>query len=125
MIMHYSCIRTFFSFSFVLYLLIGAFLFLSLSLSLSDSLRMAPNANLLHPKTLFVPGHHLLPSLLHSMSGSLMRRPVRTSRRTSPNVAFIRNAMLSYRTSPIALYPLSFTVGVGNLFVRSQRVVLP
>ena len=97
----------FFFFIFQNYLLIGAFMFLSLSLSLSLSLGWSaqwhPSANLFRPKTLFVPGHHLLILLLFT-SGSMTRRPIRTSCRTSPNVAFIRNATLSYQTSPILLY---------------------
>ena len=71
---------------------------LSLSFSLSLSLSLSrivwtwhPSAKLLCPETLFIPRHHLLILLLF-MSSSMMRMPVSTSRRTSPNVAFIRNA---------------------------------
>ena len=87
----------FFSFLLV-YLLIGAFLFLS--------------------------GHHLLIPLLF-LSSSVMIKSVRTFRRTSPNEAFIRNATLSYWTSPIPPYPLSFIVRVGNPFVGYPWVVSP
>ena len=62
---------------------------LSLSLSLSRILyTWHPSAKLLHPETLFISEHHLLILLLF-LSGSMMRRPIRTSRRTSPNMAFI------------------------------------
>ena len=81
------------------------------------------NENPLRPRILFVLGHHLLILLLFT-SGSMIRRPVRTSRKTSPNVAFIRNATLSYWTSPILLYWLSLIGGVGNLYVRCPWVVL-
>ena len=68
----------------------------SLSLSLSLSLSRIvwawhPSAKLLCPEILFILGHHLLILLLF-MSSSMMRMPISTSRRTSPNVAFIRNA---------------------------------
>ena len=74
------------------------FFYLSLYLSFSLSWIVYPwhpSVKLLRPETLFVP-RHFLPPLLHFMSGSVIRRPVKTSRRTSPNVASIRNAMLSY-----------------------------
>ena len=91
---------------------------LSLSLSLSRIVCAWPlSAKLLHLKTLFVLGHLLLIPHL-SMLGSMMRRLVRTFWRTSPNVAFIQNATLSYRTSSILLFRLSYTSRVGNLFVR-------
>ena len=43
-----------------------------------------------------------------------MRRPNRTSLRTSLNEAFIRKAKSFYWTSPTLTYPLLFTVGVGS-----------
>ena len=109
---------------FLVYLLIGAFLLVSLSLSLSLSLSWIvcawhPSANPLCPRTLFISRHHLLLILLPYMSGFVMRRPVRTSQRTSRNVAFIRNTTLSYQTSSILIYWLSFTGEDGNLYVRS------
>ena len=100
---------------------------LSLSLSLSLSRIVCawhPSANLLRLGTLFVPGHLLLIPLLF-MFGSVMRRSVRTSRRTSPNMVFIRNAMWFYRTFPILLYPLSFIVRDGNLYMRYPWDVPP
>ena len=122
MIMHFSCIRTIlFSFWYICWLVL-----FSLSLSLSQIVcAWHPSANPLYPKTLFVLGHHLLLTLLHSMSGFVIWRLVRTSRRTSPNVAFIQNATLSYWTSQILIYWLSFTSGDGSLFVRSRWVVPP
>jgi len=48
----------------------------------------------------------------------MMRRPKRTSWRTSKNVAFIWNAKLSYRTLPTLLSLRSFGLRVGNLFLR-------
>ena len=124
MIMHYSCIRT------IIFSLFGitidwSFLFVSLSLSLSWTIcTWCLSVNPLRPKTLFILGHHLL-ILPHFLSGSMMRKLVKISRRTSPNVAFIRNATLSYRTSPIPLYPLSFIVGVKSLFARSWWAIPP
>ena len=84
-----------------------------------------PSANPLRPKTLFVPGHLLLLILLLFTFSSMMRRPVRTSQRTFLNVAFIRNARSFFLTSPILIYPLSLTIGVGNPFVISQSTVPP
>ena len=124
MIMHYSCIRTF------SFLIIGIFcdwhfsVCFSLSPSLLNSLRMAPKRKFAPSWTLFVPGHHLLILLLF-LSSFVMRRPIRTSRRTSPNVAFIRNAAWFYQIIPILLYPLSFIVEDGNLYVRYPWAVPP
>ena len=127
MLMHYSCIRTF-SFLLLVLFMIGTFLFASLSLplspSLSNSLRMAP-------KRKSAPSRNPLYSRASSYDPTpfsvrfRMRRPVRTSRRTSPNVAFIWNAAWFYRIFPILLYPLSFTVRNGNLYVRYPWTVPP
>ena len=102
-----------------------------LSPSLSHSLSLSRivcvwhlGAKLLCPETLYVLWHHLLILLLF-LSGFVMRRPVRNSWRTSPNVAFIWNATRFYRTFPILLYPLSFRSGVRNLHVRYPWVVPP
>ena len=117
--LHVTCsciIHTYipFSFSYLVLSVDGAFLFVSLSLSLLLSLSLSlshiactwhPSPKLLHPGTLF-------------MFGSIMRRPVRTSRRTFPNVVFIRNTMWFYRIFSILFYPLSFTVRDRNLYVR-------
>ena len=75
-----------------------------------------PSANLLRLGTFFISRHLLLIPLLFTF-GFVMRRPVRTSRRTVPNVVFIRNGMWFYRIFPILLFPLSYTVRDGNLYV--------
>ena len=90
---------------------------LSLSLSLSLSVYVSlllwhPNVNLLCPETLFVPGHLLLLILLLSLSGSVMRRPKRTSLRTFPDEAFIQNAKSFCQTSLTLTFLLSSTVGI-------------
>ena len=95
---------------------------LSLSLSLSNRLRMHLSANLLQSRILFIPNHLLL-ILLFFTSDSMMRRPIKTSRITSPNVVFIRNTTWFYQTFPILLYPLSFTVEDGQIYVRYPWVV--
>ena len=81
------------------------------------------NINLLHLGTLFVPGHPLLLTLLLSLSGSVMRRPNRTSLRTFLDEAFILNAKSSCRTSPTLTYPLSSIVGDGGHCVTPQSLV--
>ena len=99
----------------------------SLSLSLFLSPRIVCtwylSANLLCIGTLFILRHLLLLILHPLMSGSMMIKPVRTFRRTFLNVAFIRNARLSFRIFPILTYPLSLTVGVGSPFVISWSIV--
>ena len=93
----------FFPYSSTLCLMVLLCFSLSLSLSLLVVCAWHPSAKLLCPRTHFIPRHHLLIPLL-SMSGSMMRRPVRTSQITSPNMTFIRNSTLSYRTSLILLF---------------------
>ena len=61
---------------------------LSLFLSLSRIFCAWHPSSKLHPETLFISEHHLLILLLF-LSSSMMRRPIRTSWRTSPNMAFI------------------------------------
>ena len=84
-----------------------------------------PSAKLLRPGTLFVPRHLLLLILLLFMTGSVMIKLVRTFWRTFLDVAFIRNAKSFFLTSPILIYPLSLTVGVGNPFVISRSSIPP
>ena len=73
------------------------------------------NENLFRPRILFVLWHPLLPLIpLLLLFDSVMRRPVRTSWRTSLDEAFIQNAKSSYQIFPILTYPLSSTVGVGS-----------
>ena len=99
------------------------FLSPSLSFVCVSLLLWHPNANLLRPGTLFVPGHPLLLILHLFLSGSVMRRLNQTSLRTSLEEAFIWNAKSFCRISSILIYPLSFTVGVGSHSVTSQSLV--
>ena len=100
--------------------------FLSLPLTLVASWHLS--VSLLRPGTLFVLGHllllhHLTP--LPLMSGSVMRRPNRTSLRTSHDAAFIRNAKSFCQTSLTLTCPLSSTIGVGSHYVAPRSCALP
>ena len=121
MFMHFSCICTlsFLSFDTLLWWCFSVCLPLSFFRIVSA---WHPSANPLRLGTLFIPGHLPLILLLFTFS-FVMRRFVKTSRRTSPNVAFIRNAAWFYRTFLILLHPLSFTVGDGNLYMIYPWVV--
>ena len=99
------------------------FLFPSLSSVCISLLLWHLNANLLCPRTLFIPRHPLLLILLPHMSGSMMRRPNRTSLRTFLDEAFILNTKSSYQTSLTLTFPLSFTVGNGSHCVTSRSHV--
>ena len=112
----------FFSLWFIL-ICVGTFLFIPPSLSLSRLIALWHlNVSLLHPKTFFISGHLLL--ILHPLTfGSMMRRLVRTSRRTFRDTTFIQNAKSSYQTFPILTFPLSSTVGVGSHFVASRSLL--
>ena len=121
MAMHCSCLRTF-SFSYKVLSIDGVFLSLSLSLSLIVY-AWHPSIKLLHLETLFVLRHHLLLILFLFMSSSVMRRPVKTSHRTSPDMVFIWSATWFYWIFPILIYQLSFTGRDGNLYVRYPWVV--
>ena len=84
------------------------------------------NENLFRPRILFVLWHPLLPLIpLLLLFDSVMRRPVRTSWRTSLDEAFIQNAKSSYQIFPILTYPLSSTVGVGSHCLASRSRALP
>ena len=102
--------------------------FCSLSLSLSLSLRQIVllhpnNTNLLQLRTLFkVSGHPLL--FPHLTSGFVIRRPRRTSFRTSKNVAFIQNARLFCRILLTLLSSKLFGLEIENLYLRDPRGVL-
>ena len=120
MFMHFSCIHT------ILFLLfdivVDWYFSASLSLSLSFFGKVCawhPSANPLHRRTLFVLGHLLLLILYPLMLGFVMLKPIRTFQRTFLNVAFIRNARLSFQISSILIYPLLLTKGVGNPFMIS------
>ena len=113
---------------YILYILIYWTVLRHFWLSLSPSLSLSffrlvaswhLNVNLLHPRTLFVPGHPLLLTLLPHTSGSVMIKLDRIFRRTFLDKAFIRNAKSSCRISPTLTFPLSFTVGNGSHCVTS------
>ena len=116
----------------LIYLLFGTFLIVSLSFSLSLPFTLVASwhlrISLLHPVILFISGHlcllhHLTP--LPLMSGSVMRRPNRTSLRTFHDATFIRNAKLFYQNFLTPTYPLSSTIGVGSHFVMSRLCAFP
>ena len=101
------------------------FLLLPLSLSLSLSRIDCVMAPKQRKSTLLgtpfkVPSHHLL---FHLTSGFVMRRPRRTSLRTSKPVAFIRNARSLCRILLTLLSPKSFGLGIGLLYLRNPRDV--
>ena len=93
------------------------FLFLSLSIS-RINYAWHLSVNLLRLKTLLVPGVLLLISFPLFTFDFVMGRPNRTSLKTFINVAFIRSAMSVYWTFLTLLYPESFRLKDGNLFVR-------
>ena len=124
----FPCICSFFSI-YLLYLkCIWDFSNCLLSLFLASSIYVSlflwhPNINPLCPRTLFVLGYPLLLTLLHLITGSVMRRPNRTSLRTFLDEAFILNTKSSYQTSLTLTFPLSFTVGNGSHCVTSRSHV--
>ena len=127
----FSCIRTF-RFLYLLYSILLVLFWLSLSLPLSLFLTLVAswhvNVNPFHLETLFVPGHLLLLLILtsfHLMSGSLMKRPIRTSWRTFHDKTFIRNAKLFCQTFLTLTYPLSSIVKVGSHHVAPWSHDLP
>ena len=124
---HAFFMHMYYSFLLLILILFGTSLRLSLSLSLSLFQMVCawhPSAKLLRPRTLFILGH-LLPLTLPPFTfNSMMIKPVRTFRKTFLDVAFIWNARSFFWTSPILIYPLSFTVGVRSSFVTSRSVVL-
>ena len=115
MFMHISCIRilSFLSFCFCLWCVFSLSPFLS-----RIDYTWHPRANIPRLGTLLVLGLPLL--LIHPffMFGSVMGRPNRTSLRTFRDMAFIQCAMSFCRTFSTFLYPMSFGLGDGNLFVR-------
>ena len=132
LLLHITCscifMHTYLTFSIFLYILIviGAFLHVSLSLLFMLVVSWHLNVNLLHPETLFVLGYHfLLLILLPLTSGSVMKRPIRTSLRTFLDEVFIRNTKLFCQISPTLTYPLSFTIGVRSHYVTSRSLVYP
>ena len=128
MFMHFHAYVLSIQYILILFCYLGLY-WLSLSPSLSSVcvslLLWHPNANLLHPRTLFVLGYPLLLILHLFLSGSVMRRPNRTSLRTSLDEAFIQNAKSFCQTFPTLTYPLSFIIGVGSHCVTSRSLVYP
>ena len=125
--MHFPCIHTLFSI-YLLYLkCVWSFsdcLFLSLSFLFTLVVSMAPKHKS-RPRTLFIPGHHLLLILLLLIFGFMMRMPEKTSRRTFLDKMFIRNVESFWQTSPTLTYPMSFTVEFGSHCVTPRSHVLP
>ena len=122
-----SCIHIILFFILLNLICVGTFLLVPLSLSLSLSLLVALwhlNVNLLRPGTLFILGHLFLILLFLTFS-SMMRRLVRTSRRTFSDTTFIWNAKSFYRTFPILTFLLSSIVRVRSHFVASWSLVSP
>ena len=120
MFMHISCIRTL-SFLYFCYGLwwcvLSVYLSLSLSLPRIDC-TWHPSANLLRLRTLFVPSHLLLLIFLLFTFNSMMRSPIRTSLRIFLNMAFIWSTMWFCQIFLTLLFPMSVTLGDGNLFMR-------
>ena len=83
------------------------------------------NENPVRPRTHFILGHPLLLTLLLLTFGSVMIKPVRTSRRTFLDATFIRNAKSFHQTFSILTFPLSSIVGVRSHCVASRSLVLP
>ena len=118
MLMHCSCIHTF-SFS---YLLCWLSLSFSLSLSLSDTLRMAPKRKTTPSWNPF----HFEASSSNPTPLSIRFYDEKAHQDFSENFSkhgIHWNATWFYWTFPILLYPLSFTVRVGNLYVGYPWVV--
>ena len=84
---------------------------------------MAPKCKSTQSRNLLHAGAPLLLILHIFLSCSMMRRPNRTSLRTSLDEAFIRNAKSFCRTYPTRTYTLSFIVGVGSHCVTSRSLV--
>ena len=122
--MHFSCIRTILFLPIDIDLVFGTLLLVFLSFFQSVCLWHQRRASLLRPGTLFILWYLLLILLLF-MSGSVMRRPIRTSRRTSANVAFIQNATWFYWIFLILTFPLLSTVEVRSHCVASRSLVPP
>ena len=126
----FPCICSFFSICLLYLKCIWDFSNCLLSLSLASSIYVSlflwhPNKNPLCPGTLFVLGYPLLLTLLHLITGSVMRRPNRTSLRTFLDEAFILNAKSSCRISPTLTFLLSSTVGDGGHYVIPWSLARP
>ena len=125
MLMHFHAYVPYILYILIYWLyLVLFYVFLSLPLSLLFMLVVSwhLSVNLLHPKTLFVPGHPLLLTLLPPLFGSVMTKLNRTFRRTFLDEAFIRNAWSFCRTSLTLTYPLSFIIRVGSHCMASRSL---
>ena len=126
----FSCIHTFkflyFYISCCWYFFYCLLLFLSFSPIYISCVRHL-SISLLHPGTLFVPGHLLLllrltPLLL--TSGSVMRKPNWTSLRTFHDKAFIQNTKSFCQTSLTLTCLLSSIVEVRSHYVAPRSRAL-
>ena len=116
MFMHFSCIHLFLSF---LFLFSGCDVVFSLSLYRINYAWHPKRVNPLQARIHFkVPVLLLLIPFPLLTFSSMMRMPKRTSWRTFRNMAFIWGIMLFCQTSPTILSPLSFGLGVRNLYFR-------
>ena len=108
------------------YLQFSLFRYCSLFLSLSLSLQLACS---MAPKRKSTPSRNplllSLSILLLLTFGSVMRKPIRTSRRTFHNAAFIWNDKSSSQIFLILTFPLSSTIGVESHCVAFLSLVLP
>ena len=121
-----------FKFLYLLYYILLVLFWMSPSLPLSLFLTLVAtwhlDVNSFRPGTLFILKHLLLLLLLTPLpltSGSMMRRPNRTSLRTFHNAAFIRNTKSFCQIFLTLTYPLSSIVGVGSHCVASWSRALP
>ena len=125
MFMHFSCIHTSL-FIFLWFEIVFLFCLLSLSLSLTNRTALwHPNReNPFRLETLFKAYPLRLFLLFHLTSGSMMRRPRRTSLRASKPMAFIWNARSFCWISTTLRYPMSFDSGIGISIVRYPVVFI-
>ena len=120
------------------YLQVSIFLYILSCWCFSDCLSLSPSISLSCVSCFMAPKHKSTPSqnslrsgassplILHRLLfSSMMREPVRTSRRTSLNEAFIQNAKSFCLISLILHFPLSSTVGVESHFMAPQSLVHP
>ena len=127
MFMHSPCIHALFLI-YLLYLKCVGIFWLSLSLPLSFLFTLVM---FIAPKRKSTPSQnplrfgYRLPLILLLISGSVMRMPERTSRRTFLDEVFIWNVESFWWTSPTLTFPMSFTVGVGCHCVTSRSHVRP
>ena len=105
MLMHFSCVRPFFSF----------LLWCVMCCTMAPKVHKSTPAR--NPFQGFGSSSSNLIPPPPSTFVSMMRWPQRSSWRTSKNVAFIWSARLSCRILPTLLFSLSFRLGAENLFL--------